>query len=72
MKRVIYVPAEDEYIPDGGVYYNLPVMNKDVIDIIVDDDFSTIGTVYYDSVLQPTLTEPFIHHFAGWEPVVAE
>jgi hypothetical protein len=67
MKRVIYEPAVDEYIPEGGVYYNLPVANKDVVDIIVDDDFATTGTIYYDSVLQPTLGEPFVHHFAGWE-----
>jgi len=72
MKRIIYEPDVDEYVPDGGVYYNLPVMNKDVIDIIVDNDFTTTGTVFYDSVLQPTLSEPFKHHFAGWEPVVAE
>ena len=70
MKRVIYEPDTDEYVPEGGVYYNLPVMNKDVIDIIVEDDFTTTGTVYYDSVSQLTLSEPFVHHFAGWEPVV--
>lgn len=72
MKRVIYEPAVDEYIPEGGVYYKLPVANKDVVDIIVEDDFVTTGTIYYDSVLQPTLSEPFIHHFAGWEPTPAE
>ena len=71
MKRIIYEPDVDEFVPDGGVFYNLPVMNKDVVDIIVDDDFTTTGTVYYDSVSNPTLSEPFVHHFAGWEPVVS-
>jgi len=70
MKRIIYEPDVDEFVPDGGVFYHLPIMNKDVVDIIVDDDFTTTVTVYYDSVSNPTLSEPFVHHFAGWEPVV--
>jgi len=80
MKRIIYEPDTDEFVPEGGVFYHLPIMNKDVVDIIVDDDFTTTGTVYddftttgtvyYDSVSNPTLSEPFVHHFAGWEPVV--
>lgn len=70
MKRIIYEPDTDEFVPEGGVFYHLPIMNKDVVDIIFDDDLTTTGTVYYDSVSNPTLSEPFVHHFAGWEPVV--
>jgi len=68
MKRMIYEPAEDEYVPEGGVFYTLPVSGKAVVDVIVEDIFTTLGTVMYDSLVQPTLAEPFIHHFAGWAP----
>ena len=71
--RIIYQPAEDEVIPDGAVYYTLPVSGLDVVDALVPDDFDTDGTVLFssdnfdeDGDLIP-LSEPFIHHFAGWE-----
>lgn len=67
MKRMIYIPAINEMIPDGGVFYRLPVSGKDVVDVICDDDFSTMGEIHYDSKSGPMLAEPFIHHFAGWE-----
>lgn len=67
MKRMIYVPGVDEIIPDGAVYYRLPVSNKNVVDVICWDDFTTNGQVLYDSLSAPLLGEPFIHHFAGWE-----
>ncbi len=67
MKRIIYVPGIDEMIPSPAVYYRLPVSNKDVVDVICEDDFTTTGEKLYDSKLGPSLAEPFIHHFAGWE-----
>jgi len=67
MKRMIYIPAINEMIPDGGVFYRLPVSGKDVVDVICDDDFSTMGEIHYDSKIGQMLSEPFIHHFAGWE-----
>ena len=41
MKRMIFVPAVDEMIPDGGVFYRLPVSGKEVVDVICDEDFTT-------------------------------
>lgn len=67
MKRMIFVPAVDEMIPDGGVFYRLPVSGKDVVDVICDEDFTTEGETLFDSKSGPMLAEPFIHHFAGWE-----
>jgi hypothetical protein len=69
--RVIYVPAVDEQIPDGGVLYTLPQSGKEVVDVIVDDNWDTDGEKLFEmdsagAVLIP-LTEPHIHHFAGWE-----
>lgn len=72
MKRVIFTPAVDEIIPDGGVYYTLPVAGP-VIDVIVEDDWDTWGVLHYDSSAvdgngDPVpLAEPHVHHFAGWE-----
>ena len=67
MKRMIFIPAVDEIIPDGGVYYHLPVSGKNVIDVICYEEFTTTGETLYDSISGPMLAEPFIHHFAGWE-----
>ncbi len=67
MKRMIYVPADNEMVPDGAIYYKLPISLKDVIDVICEDDFTTAGETLYDSINGPMLAEPFIHHFAGWE-----
>lgn len=67
MKRMIYVPDVDEMIPDGAIYYRLPMSGKYVIDVIHKDTFTTDGEVLYDSLNGPMLAEPFIHHFAGWE-----
>ena len=67
MKRMIYSPGVDEIIPDGAIYYRLPQSNQNVVDVICEDDFATDGTVFYDSVAGPSLAEPFVHHFAGWE-----
>ena len=66
MKRIIYKPANNEAVPNGSMFYTLPV-NGPVIDAIVDDNFVTTGTVLYDSLAGVMLNEPFIHHFAGWE-----
>ena len=66
MKRIIYKPSNDEAIPNGAMFYTLPV-NGPVIDAIVDDNFVTTGTVLYDSLNMIMLNEPFIHHFSGWE-----
>lgn len=67
MIRVIYVPAVDEFIPDGAIYYKLPISGKDVVDVIADDDFTTEGELLYNSSTGSVLGEPFVHHFAGWE-----
>jgi len=66
MKRIIYKPSNNEAIPNGAMFYTLPV-NGPVIDAIVDDNFVTTGTVLYDSLNGIDLHEPFIHHFDGWE-----
>lgn len=66
MKRIIYRPAQFETVPDGAVAYYLP-LNKECIDAIVPDDFTTNGAVFYDSLNGPMLNEPPIHHFSGWE-----
>ena len=80
MKRIIYKPSSNETVPNGSMFYTLPV-NGPVIDAIVDDNFVTTGTVLYDSLsnipvnidgefvlVNPImLNEPFIHHFDGWE-----
>lgn len=66
MKRIIYKPSNDEAIPNGAMFYTLPV-NGPVIDAIVDDNFVTTGVVLYDSLNMIILNEPFIHHFSGWE-----
>ena len=67
MKRVIYVPAAGEVVPDGAVYYRLPVANVNVVDVLVPDEWGTAGTKYYDTLTGLALAEPFIHHYAGWE-----
>lgn len=66
MKRIIYKPANNEAVPNGAMFYTLPV-NGPVIDDIVDDNFVTTGVVLYDSLAGVMLNEPFIHHFDGWE-----
>ncbi len=69
--RVIYIPAENEVIPDGGVIYTLPVSGKEVIDVIVPDTWDTEGEKLFEMneklVVTTPLTEPHVHHFAGWE-----
>ena len=66
MKRRIYKPSNNEAVPNGAMFYTLPV-NGAVIDAIVDDNFVTTGVVLYDSLNMIMLNEPFIHHFDGWE-----
>ena len=66
MKRIIYKPSNNEAVPNGAMFYTLPV-NGPVIDAIVDDNFVTTGGVLYDSLAGVMLNEPFIHHFDGWE-----
>ena len=66
MKRIIYKPANNEAVPNGAMFYTLPV-NGPVVDALVDDNFVTAGTVLYDSLNGIMLNEPFIHHFDGWE-----
>ena len=53
MKRMIYEPADGEEIPDAKatITYVLPVASVTVYDCIVDDSFTTSGTVYYDSTI---------------------
>ena len=68
MKRVIYSPGQDEVVPDGSVYYTLPLAGP-VVDALVADDWWTSGVVFYNSDPDDPvpLAEPFIHHYAGWE-----
>lgn len=68
MKRIIYKPSNNEAVPNGAMFYTLPV-NGAVIDAIVDDNFVTNGVVLYDSLNGIMLNEPFIHHFDGWAAV---
>lgn len=81
MKRLIWEPAVGEDVIDGNVTvtYTLPTAGVSVCDAIVPDDFTTAGTIYYDStIIEPAtlgdpevitkeLSEDHIHHFAGWE-----
>lgn len=69
--RFIYIPAENEIIPDNAVLYTLPVSGKEVIDVIVPDTWDTAGEKLFemrdDKTVFIPLAEPHIHHFAGWE-----
>lgn len=71
MKRLIYTPAVDEIIPDGAYHYILPVSGKDVVDVIVPDNFGTDGEIVHEQndrgVIATHLPERAVHHFAGWE-----
>ena len=67
MKRIIYEPAIGETVPSTAVTYTLTVSGMVVVDAIVDDSFTTSGTVRYDSLAGISLSEPPIHQFAGWE-----
>ena len=67
MKRIIYEPAIGETAPSTAATYTLPVSSMVVVDVIVDDSFTTAGTVRYDSLAGINLSEPPIHQFAGWE-----
>ncbi|MBP9870656.1 MAG: hypothetical protein KBC53_04050 [Nitrosomonas sp.] len=67
MKRIIYKPLDEEIKPASAVDYYLPVSGY-VFDVLVDDDYTPEGrTVLYDSLAGIMLSEPFVHHFAGWE-----
>jgi len=73
MKRLIYEPAVNEVIPNGRatVSYLQPVMDVVVIDVIVDDSFTTDGTVFYDS----TIITPAVYDENGelvTPPVIAQ
>jgi len=67
--RVIYIPAENEIIPDNAVLYTLPVSGKEVIDVIVSDTWGTAGEKLFemneDLTVTIPLSEPHVHHFAG-------
>lgn len=49
-KRIIYTPELKEVVPDGAVYYSLPG-GVHAIDVIVDENFSTRGTIHFSSVI---------------------
>jgi len=67
MKRIIYKPLDGEIKPAAAVDYHLPLSGY-VFDVLVDDDYTPEGrTVLYDSLAGIMLSEPFVHHFAGWE-----
>lgn len=71
MRRVIFVPAVDEIIPNISYYYQLPIVGDYVVDSIVPDNWDTKGTVLHDMSEDRTITvqlpEPAPHHYAGWE-----
>lgn len=67
MKRIIYEPAIGEATPYMAVTYVLPVAGISVVDAIVDEGFTTLGTIKYDSLAGITLSETPILQFAGWE-----
>ena len=69
MKRIIYQPAGLEPIPEGAISIVLPTSGL-AMDVIVNEDFVTSGTILYDSLAGIMLDEsdkPVNHHFAGWE-----
>lgn len=70
MKRAIFIPADDELIPDNSIVYSLPVAKKQVVDSITSDDWKFFGQVLYLEQPQGTvvtpLSEPMQHNFAGW------
>ena len=67
MKRIIYKPAIGDAIPGpDAMQYTLPVSGF-VIDVLVDNAFTPLGVVIYDSLVGVALPEPFFHHFSGWE-----
>ena len=71
MRRVIYIPDVDEIIPDISYYYYLPISEKFVFDCLVSDIWTTDGEILHDMEEDKTiniqLTEPALHHYAGWE-----
>lgn len=71
MRRVIFVPAVDEILPDSSYHYQLPVSGKFVVDSIVPDKWDTDGDILHDMSEDRTiavqLPEPAPHHYAGWE-----
>jgi len=70
MKRVIMIPADDELLPDNSIIYQLPVMNRQVVDCIAPDNWIFYGDIKYLEQPQGTiitpLSEPMQHNFAGW------
>lgn len=71
MKRIIYQPAALEQIPIGSISVILPSSGA-AVDVIVNDDFVTSGTILYDSLAGITLDDsnkPVGHNFSGWEPL---
>ncbi len=50
MKHIIYVPAVGEVVPDGAMTFTLLDVGQ-VIGAMVADDFTTAGTVLYDSAV---------------------
>jgi hypothetical protein len=66
MKRLIYTPAIGEEIPPEAKFYTLPIAG-DVVDVLVADDFTTAGTLHHDSSTGLILSEPYFHHFDGWQ-----
>ncbi len=71
MRRVIFIPAVDEIVPDISYYYQLPVSGKYVFDSLVPDTWATDGEVLHDmtdaGVITTQLPEPAQHHYAGWD-----
>ncbi len=71
MRRVIFVPAVDEPIPDISYHYQLPVSGRFVLDSIVPDKWDTDGEILHDmsdgATIVGQLPEPAQHHYAGWE-----
>jgi len=71
MRRVIYIPAVEEQIPDIWYHCQLPVSGDFVFDVLVDDKWDTDGVVKHEMLEDRTiitqLPEPAVHHYAGWE-----
>lgn len=81
MRNIIYIPGVGDLIPEGSLTYDINMPNPSgphteqiVVDAIVDNAFTTTGTILYDAndnTGQVVVTKPLvgynrIHKYAGW------
>lgn len=81
MRNIIYTPGANEIIPENSLVYdiNMPTPNAPhtemiVVDALVENAFTTTGTILYDAndnsgqvvVTKPLVGYEKIHQYAGW------